>query len=105
MYKERTCTWCGRQAIRSGESCPDCKRRFQDNELQDVTAMTYEERAAELATYKDVLEIDFSLLIVRINALVGRAVLTHELARWDDLVDETRTQRRPSLGRVLNIRR
>ena len=77
--------------ISDGAACASCMTRWPD--LPDPKSMTGDERAAEMAALSGPLQVPFSLVHGRIEALVGRPVWTHEMGlSWDALVEESRTQ-------------
>lgn len=59
------------------QACPDCVEAYKS--LPDANTMTGDERVAELEAWCGTLEIEFSLVHRRIEALVGRPVWTHEM--------------------------
>ena len=65
--------------------------------------MTPQERAEELDRWDGILEIDFAKFHQRIEELVGRPVLTHEMASsvWPYLRHEILTGERPGIEGVL----
>ncbi len=67
-------------------SCPNCLHDFATR--TEVNKMTPEERAAELHTWYDTREIEFSMLHQRIEELVGRPIWTHELIDKEGLTQE-----------------
>jgi hypothetical protein len=62
----------------------------------DVTTMTGDERADELADWMDRdLTVDMGLLFSRCEALVGRGIWTHEYAEPRLLIEEARSHEHP----------
>lgn len=75
-------------------ACPDCVAIMR----RPVESMTGDERAAEMERWSNnVLTVEFPFLHQRIEELVGRPVLTHEMGSrlWPNLVDEARTGMHP----------
>jgi hypothetical protein len=58
--------------------------------------MTADERADELQRFAGILEVDFSLMHGRIEALAGRSVWSHELANYAAIIEQVRQQRPPT---------
>ena len=85
MKQVRTCHICGTQ---TDDNCPNCMANFKY--LPDPKTMTTDEKVKELESWGGILEIPFSMMHGRIEALVGRPVFTHELANYDKVIDEVR---------------
>jgi len=83
----RTCHICGTEEL-TGE-CPKCRENFESRQAAD--SMSIKDRVAELRLLSGPLEIEFDLVHQRIEELVGRPVWTHELANFEQLVDEVRS--------------
>lgn len=89
-------------APRCGTPCPDCVEAFANRRRPDL--MTGDERAAELRWWGTILTIPFEDLHQRIQELVGRPVLTPELAEerlFARLVEEARTRTHPTMQEIL----
>lgn len=71
----RICTRCGHPDLT--EACPTCTAEWEAR--RDAQGMTPEERLAEFRSWGDILEIDFAKVHQRIEELVGRPVMTHEM--------------------------
>lgn len=63
--------------IKKGKPCPECIEDYK--RLPDVSSMTRAERLAEFERWEGVLTIPFADLHIRLEALVGRPIFTHEL--------------------------
>lgn len=73
--------------------CPACTAELSG---RDPATMTGDERAAELEDWLNRnLTVAFTDLHERIEALVGRPVWTHEIARPDHLIREARSGQHP----------
>src|SRR5688572_14752915 len=81
-------------------ACPDCSEAFANR--RDPNAMTGDERAAELRWWGTIVTIPFGDLHQRIEELVGRGVMTHEIIGWDRLIEEARTRVHPTPQEILN---
>ena len=93
----RTCSRCGHENVT--EACPTCTAEWEARRSADD--MTPDERIAELRSWGPILEIDFEKLHQRTEELVGRPVLTPELARPELLEYEIASGTRPTLEGVM----
>lgn len=64
--------------------------------------MTGDERAEELRRMNEQVTITFDRIHQRVEELVGRPVWTHEMALWDELVEEARTWQHGGMVDVLS---
>ena len=86
--KTRKCHICGNE-VGLKEYCPKCTSDFANR--RDVETMTVEERINELELLFGPLEIDFDLVHLRIEELVGRPVFTRELGNGSLLIEEVKS--------------
>lgn len=96
----RTCHVCG---TRTNTFCPTCVANFPNR--RNAEEMTGDERAAEMVSLGDPLEIPFTLVHQRIEELVGRPVWTHEMAGWKLyklLVEEARTRQHITFDQIVD---
>jgi hypothetical protein len=97
MSKTRTCHICG---TITDTWCPTCIMAYPNRRI--AHEMTGDERAAEMEMWRGNLEIPFDLLHERIEELVGRPVWTHEMAKFEELIEEARTWNHIGMGEVLD---
>jgi hypothetical protein len=99
VAETRTCHIDG-TVVGTREPCPTCLAAWPNR--HNPAEMTVDERVAEMELLKGPLETDFSKLHQRIEELVGRPVWTHELASYDQLIDEVRMGEHASFEDVVN---
>ena len=75
-----------KQPVGRQNPCPQCVSDMESRPPRED--MTAEDRMREMRSLAGPLEVDFQLLHARIEELVGRPVWTHEMAAWDELVQE-----------------
>ncbi len=96
----RKCLMC-RRMVKQDEFCAHCTAAFERR--RDAEKMTGAQRAAEMEKRR-ILEIPVPLAHKRIEELVGRSVLTHEISlNWDGLVEEARSRKAPSMTDVIGL--
>jgi hypothetical protein len=81
----RKCHVCGTE---TNAWCLVCVAAFDTR--RPVAEMTVDERIAEMNVLSGPLEIPFDKVHQRIEELMGRPVWTHEMAFWDELLEELR---------------
>lgn len=99
MSEMRICHLCGTK-VPQGAFCLICEDRIRH--LPDPATMPLEARLAEFDSYDGPLEVPFSLLHGRLEALLGRGIFTHEFAQWDRLRIELRSGERPTMQQVID---
>lgn len=77
MEDTRICHIC-KQPVPKKQFCAPCTRTIQER-AAPAEQMTPDEREAEMRLFRGPLEVPFSVMHGRIEELVGRPVLTHEL--------------------------
>jgi lysophospholipid acyltransferase (LPLAT)-like uncharacterized protein len=99
MAEAYTCPWHNTEQT---EECAACVERLANLPL--AKTMTVVERADEMQDWidKEILTVPFSDMQMRIEALVGRPLWTHELANADALVQEIRSGQSASFEDVVN---
>ena len=81
----RICHICGNE-VEKHSCCQTCEAAVPAWKSPDL--MTPEERVAELIMWDGIVEINFSTMLKRLSALVGRDLFTHELLDQNALIDE-----------------
>lgn len=96
---ERICSRCGSIAI---EECPECLEEYLHR--KDVKLMAIDERVKEFQSWKK-CEIYFDKIHKRLEELVGRPIWTHEFGRWDEIIEEIKSGKHPTLEEILDFER
>ena len=97
----RICHIC-KNSVPYKQFCEYCVKAFEN--LPNPEDMTSQERVKEMKLWKGSLEIPFSMLHERIEALLGRSVWTHEMGlNWEDLVVEAGTREHPNIASILDL--
>jgi len=95
--ESRTCSRCNTTAARL-EFCPTCVAAFEARRNADD--MTGDERLTELKSY-EISEIPFEMAHIRIEELVGRPVLIHEMGlNWNGLLEEARSRQHSTFEKL-----
>lgn len=101
VHDTRICHICGATVPRH-ESCPTCTAAIPA--WKSPALMTREERLAEFMILYGPLEVPFEIWHERLEALIGRRVWTHELARPDLLMAEIIGEREaPTIEQITEI--
>lgn len=83
------------------EPCPLCEEEYK--KLSEPDKMTPDEREVEIKRWLGPLTISLDKVYERISALIGRKVLTSEIADRDKLIYEARNRRVKSDEETLEI--
>lgn len=98
----RTCHFCG-GGVAKDSYCPTCTAAWESR--PHPASMTAVERMAEMEALGGPVEVPFSKMHARIEALVGRPVWTHEMGlNWDGLVREAAWNTdRPTMEEIVDL--